>query len=270
MVVQSIEITEAGALAHRYWVVQDSGLEAVDGGVIQEGLVTLYVNTHELATIMCTPLDQEVLALGFLKNEGVITSIEDVRLIKQNRAGTLVDVYLHRAEFSPPRRTLLTTGCGGGITLQYLTESFEPLDSALRTTPQAIYDRMRDLHGAARLYNQVRGVHTSILATPDEMLLSAEDIGRHNTLDKIAGRAMLNRLETHDGLLLTSGRISSEMLTKARLMGVPVVASRTAPTSVAVRLAEAWNICVVGYIRQRRMQVYTHPERLGLPPIGVP
>ncbi len=253
-----------GALPYRYWTVHDSQAELTDGGLIDEALVSIYVNGHELATIMCSPLDQEALALGFLYNEGVIKSLDDVRLLKANVARTLVDVYLSRADFEPPRRMLLTSGCGGGITLQYLTESNPPLETTFATTPEVVFSRMKDLHGAAHLYNRVRGVHTSVLGNQERLLISAEDVGRHNTIDKIAGKALQMGLSTRNCILISSGRISSEMLTKARHLEIPLVVSRTAPTSIAVRLAQAWNICVVGYMRQNRMQVYTHPQRLGL------
>jgi FdhD protein len=96
------------------------------------------------------------------------------------------------------------------------------------------------------------------------MLVSAEDVGRHNAVDKIAGKALSAGIETRDRIMLTSGRVSSEMLSKARRMEIPVVASRTAPTSIAVQLAQTWNICVVGYVRRGSLRVYTHPQRLGL------
>jgi FdhD protein len=259
-----IENYEPGALPYQYWTVHDSQAELTDGGLIDETLVSIYVNGQELATIMCSPIDQEALALGFLYNEGVIESSDDVRLLKANVARTVVDVYLRRADFEPPRRMLLTSGCGGGITLQFLTETNPALDSAFTTTPQVVFSRMKDLQGAAHLYNQVRGVHTSILGNPERLLVGAEDVGRHNTIDKIAGKALQSGLATRDCILLSSGRISSEMLTKARRLEIPLVVSRTAPTSTAVRLAQAWNICVVGYVRQNKMQVYTHPQRLGL------
>jgi FdhD protein len=259
-----IDSYEPGALPYQYWTVHDTSAELTDGGLIDETLVTVYVNGQELATIMCSPIDQEALALGFLYNEGVIDSHKEVRLLKANVARTVVDVYLKRAEFEPPRRMLLTSGCGGGITLQHLTEANPALDSAFATTPQVVFSRMKDLHGSAHLYNQVRGVHTSILGDQDRLLLCAEDVGRHNTIDKIAGKALRMGLKTRDCILLSSGRISSEMLTKARRLEIPLVVSRTAPTSTAVRLAQAWNICVAGYVRQNRMQVYTHPQRLGL------
>ncbi|MFN8373580.1 MAG: formate dehydrogenase accessory sulfurtransferase FdhD [Anaerolineae bacterium] len=96
--------------------------------------------------------------------------------------------------------------------------------------------------------------------------MSAEDVGRHNAVDKVAGKALAQGLDTRDCLLLTSGRISSEMLGKARRMAIPIVASRTSPTSITLQLAQAWNICVVGYVRQGGMRIYTHPQRLGIIP----
>jgi FdhD protein len=258
---------QPGVRPHTYWTVQGDDISLTAGGVIEESLVSLYVNGQELATVMCSPLDQEALALGFLYNEGVIQTLDEVGLVKANVAGTVVDVLLKRATFDPPRRMILTSGCGGGVTLQQLTETYPPLASAFVTQPAAIFERMRDLHGAARLYNQVRGVHAAVLATPHKLLTSAEDVGRHNALDKIVGKALRAGIEMRDCLVLTSGRISSEMLGKARRMGAPLVASRTAPTSTAVTLAAAWGICVVGYVRSGGLRVYTHPERLGLPPI---
>jgi FdhD protein len=213
---------------------------------------------------MCSPIEQEALALGFLYDEGVISSLAEVSLIKANVARTVVDVFLNRDSFEPPRRMVLTSGCGGGVTLQHLTESFAALDTEFATTPQVILDRMRELQGAAQLYSRVRGVHTAVLADEEHLLCSAEDVGRHNAVDKIAGKALLGGIDTSDRIILTSGRISSEMLGKARRMGIALVASRTSPTSISVRLAQAWNICVVGYVRQGSMRVYTHPWRLGL------
>lgn len=254
-----------GALPYQYITVQGDNVTLTDGGVIEESVVSIFVNWQELATIMCSPLEQEALALGFLFNEGVIRTLDEVSLVKANVARTTVDVVLRRAAFDPPRRMVLTSGCGGGVTLQHLTDAYPPLETAFSTTPAVIFDRMRDLHGSARLYNRVRGVHTSILGNTERLLIGAEDVGRHNTIDKIAGHALLNEIDTRDCILISSGRISSEMLGKARRMGVPLVASRTAPTSTAVRLAQAWGICVVGYVRQHGLRVYTHPTRLRLP-----
>jgi FdhD protein len=95
-------------------------------------------------------------------------------------------------------------------------------------------------------------------------LLQVEDVGRHNCLDKLAGAALQEDVETRDRIVFSSGRISSEMLNKARRMQVPIVCSRTSPTSLSVALAEAWQITIVAYLRQDRMRVYTHPWRLDI------
>lgn len=253
-----------GALPFTYWTVESDSIEATEGGVIEESLLSLFVNGQELATMMCSPIDQEALALGFLFNEGVIDSADEVRLIQANVTQTAIDVFLNRSDFAPPRRMILTSGCGGGISLQDLTVNHPPLDSNFKTTPAIIQSRMRELQGEAQLYNAVRGVHTAVLADTERVLVSAEDVGRHNTIDKIAGKALQQNIDTRDKMILTSGRISSEMLNKARRMAVPIVASRTAPTSISLELAEVWGICIAGYVRRGSLRVYTHPERLGI------
>jgi FdhD protein len=256
-----------GAVPYTCWSIKLGQAEAVQGGLSEEISLSLYLNGQELSTVMCSPIDQEALALGFLYTEGVIRSRDEVRLIRLNAARTLIDIFLDSQPVNLPRRMVLTSGCGGGISLRDLAETYPPLTSDLAITPEVIGARMRDLNDSARLYHQVRGVHTSILGNAEKLLISAEDIGRHNTIDKLAGKALQAGIDTCDSILVTSGRISSEMLGKARQMGVPLVASRTAPTSIAVNLAKAWNICVVGYVRRNGMRVYTHPHRLGLPDV---
>jgi FdhD protein len=262
---QTVLPFEPGALPYTYWAVDAGKVRPVAGGLIEEAWIGLYVNGQELATLMCSPTDEEALALGFLYNEGVIRSLDDVRLVQASMTRTTVDVFLTRPDFDPPRRMVLTSGCSGGISFRNLAEIYPPLVTDFTTTPDVILARLRDLQKAGSLYRRVGSVHTSVLGNEQDVLISAQDVGRHNTIDKIAGKALQTRIEMRDRVLLTSGRISSEMMSKARQMGVPVVASRTGPTSLAVQLARAWHICVVGYIHLGKMQVYTHPYRLGLP-----
>jgi FdhD protein len=247
----------------------------VDGAVIEEALACISVNGEELATFMCTPRDLTELALGFLYNEGIITGLDDVRAHHISKSGTCVDVWLHTVEFQPPRRSIITAGCGGGLTFNDLSDVYEPLASDLRATPEQLAALMRRLHLGAELYQTARGVHTAVLADPgppgdERLLLQVEDIGRHNCLDKLQGAALLAGIPTRDRILLSSGRISSEMINKARRLETPIVCSRTSPTSLSVALAEAWNITIVAYLRQDRMRVYTHPERVISGSVGRP
>jgi len=243
--------------------VFEGGWQPVDGQVIEEALVSIYVNGQELVTIAATPICQDWLAVGFLANEGLIASMDDVRQVQVRPNGVCVDVWLARV-IGPPARRILTSGCGGGVTFDDLSKAQLPLDSDVTLSAAQLFDLAGQLQSAAQLYHRARGVHTSALFRDGVMLSSAEDVGRHNTLDKIRGDCLLRGVDTRGGILLSTGRISSEMLNKAARMGCPIVASRTSPTSLSVALARAWNITLVGYLQRNRLSVYTHAWRLGV------
>ena len=251
-----------GALPARYTTITRNGAEEIDGEIIHERLVSVFVNGQELMTAMCSPIQQDALAIGFLANEGVIASMDEVRDVHICPSGACVDVWLAKANFEPPRRMILTSGCGGGVTFQDLSQSYPALDSDRRITPEKLWALMDDLNAAAELYSRARGVHTSGISDGERLLLVAEDVGRHNTLDKLRGMALMQGIDTRDSILISTGRVSSEMITKARHMGSPIVGSRTSPTSLSAGLADEWNITLVGYIRRNSMNVYTHGERV--------
>ena len=251
-----------GAVPARYFSLNGASPQDIDGELVEEGLACISINGEELATFMCSPRDLEKLALGFLLNEGIITGLADVADLRIAANGTCVDVWLTRGEWSRPRRTIITAGCGGGITFDDLSQMHPPLDATTQATPTQLADLMRQMHLGAELYQRARGIHTAALADNEKLLLQVEDLGRHNCLDKLRGWALLDGIETKGKIVLSSGRISSEMINKARQLGTPIVCSRTSPTSLSVALAEAWNMTIVAYLRQDRMRVYTHPERI--------
>jgi FdhD protein len=233
-------------------------LQSEAGHVVSEALVRLHVNGQELATLMCSPHELAVLALGFLANEGIIGSRDDVRLVKICPSLACVEVWLRDANRELPTHGVITSGCGGGITFADLTAGIEPLDSNLRVMPRQIGRLIGALQGG----QETRGVHTAALAEGESLLVVAEDVGRHNAIDRIRGRCLLEEVPTEGRILLTTGRISSEMLNKAARMRIPVVASRTSPTSLSVTLAVAWNITLIGYVRRDSLNVYTGQARI--------
>ena len=249
----------------RYLSVDGSKPRDIEGEIVEEGLACISVNGDELATFMCTPFDLDKLALGFLYNERIINSLEDVRQLHVSKATTCVDVWLHDMNFTRPSRAIVTSGCGGGVTFDDLSGRHEPLTSDLTADPEQLADLMQQMHLGAASYKRARGIHTAVLAEDEQVLLQVEDVGRHNCLDKMCGAALQQGIETKDKILLSSGRISSEMINKARRLQTPIVCSRTSPTSLSVALAESWNMTIVAYIRNKRMRIYSHPERLLLP-----
>jgi FdhD protein len=234
--------------------------QIIDGEVVEESTACLSVNGVELATFMCSPDHLEELGLGLLYNESIINSLDEIQTIHLSKINC-IEIWLTH-QFDPPERFIITAGCGGGVTFNDLSGEYPPLQSRLSATSDQLIFLMKELNKGAVLYQRSRGIHTAVLAEGHQVLLQVEDIGRHNCLDKLAGLSLKRKIHTRDRILLSSGRISSEMINKARRMEIPIVCSRTSPTSLSTSLAEAWNITIVAYLRQNRMRIYSHPERI--------
>jgi FdhD protein len=261
------EGTTEPVVVRRYVRYTGDQAQPVEDGVIGEIRFTILVEGRELVTLMCSPWQLRPLVVGFLYLEGLIESVDDVELLRVCLEDRLAEVRLRNGFPEVPPRKILTSGCTGGVSFgKYLDdiEQFRVQDTEAYATSAQLYGLLRALYDAAQLYRRSGGVHTSILAEPGGRVprLVAEDIGRHNTLDKLQGMALLEGVETRGGIVLASGRISSEMLFKAAIMGVPIVGSRTSPTHLALAVAERLNITVCGYLRQGSMNVYSHPWRI--------
>jgi FdhD protein len=201
--------------------------------------------------------------LGFLYLEGIIGGLDEVALLRVCDEEEMIEVRLtHDVEL--PTRRVLTSGCGGGTTFADLTAQTSKVDSTLQVTPSQILGLMHQLYDEAELYRATGGVHTSALSDGQQLLVVASDVGRHNTLDKIQGQCLLEGIDTRDHILLTTGRLSVEMLNKAAKMQVPVLVSRTSPTDLAVEMAKAWGITLIGYARGEQIHVYSGEERVEL------
>lgn len=242
---------------------QNGKNEIIDANIIVETPVSLTVNGEVWLTFMCTPTDLEALSVGFLFNEGIIHKNEDIADVRICEHGDNVDVWLnHSAE--KPERWRRTSGCGGGITSVETRVDPRPVERQdnILLSPEQIPSLLAMLDNDQTLYRQTGGVHTSVLSDGKKRILAAEDIGRHNTLDKLAGQMLLNGTQPNASVILTTGRISSEMMQKAIRLGVSVVISRTSPSSISIELAEKQGITLIGYAKRHRFNVYTHPERM--------
>jgi len=234
------------------------------GDVIEEITLTIYVNGVQFVSMMGTPLNQDWLAVGFLINEGIIEGLDEIKDLRVTPDGCCIDVWLNR-NVDLPQKMILTSGCGGGLTQEDPRPGIESLSVGSKIEPDLILKAFTHLQTKDSLYARARGVHAAGLLDLEtgKLLQVTEDIGRHNTIDKLHGACLMQDIKMEGRGLITTGRVSSEMLRKGAFMRCPIIASRTSPTSAAVDLARAWQITLVGYARHGKLRVYSNPERLG-------
>ena len=242
-------------------------LSDISKKVIAEISLKIIVNGMELVSILCLNQQQEELALGFLYNEGVINSLADVESISFNDKMLAVVVKLKEGVVINRQESLrsITSGCGKCYTyINPLKKSqYKEVQSDSVFSINSILDLMTTFVTKSEIFATIGGVHSVLLYTPDFELLT-EDIGRHNCFDKMTGTLLrLNRLDLFkEGIVFVSGRISSEIMAKIIRIGVPVLVSKSTPTSAAVKLASQHNVTILGYVRETGGFIYSCPERL--------
>lgn len=233
-----------------------------EGEVVAEFPVPLVVNGREMATLVASPHELNFLVAGFLRLQGFVSSPDDFELLSVCRDFGAANVRI-KGELPERLKPVLTSGCGTGITFS------APRSTAVIPTrkysPSQIFSLMDDLARRADRYRTHGGIHSAAVGDGERMILYAEDLGRHNTLDRIAGEALLKEIDLGGMMLVSSGRISTEMAAKAALLGISLIASRTSPTDMAVKLCEESGITLIGYLRAGRFQLYSHHRNLLIP-----
>lgn len=242
-------------------------LTAGEDIVVREMPVTLFLNGREFVTLVCSPGELKELAVGFLCSEGILKKKGDLKNIEINEDDGVIQI--ETLGESGPEKTFLkrfiASGCGRSrVSFYFINDTAEllPVASGFKVTPQEILSLSEELEKRSSLFRETGGTHSAALCSKEGVVLYYEDIGRHNAVDKIFGRCFLESIPFHDKMLVFSGRISSEILIKVAKMGIPIIISRSAPTEMAVKLAEDKGITVVGFAREDRFNVYTRPERV--------
>ncbi len=230
-----------------------------------ESPLTIYLNEQEIVTMLCTPEFLKELAIGFLVAESMIRQKDDIisiELDEDKGAIWIEGVQQPLAEKMFSKR-FLTTGCGKGTTFyNVLDAQIPPVVSDFKISLEKVLNFMKEAQYKSNLFQETGGVHGNALCDNNGLIMFRDDIGRHNAADKILGSCFLDGVDMGDKVLLTTGRISSEILIKVARMGIPIIVSRSAPTALAVNLAEKLAVTVVGFTRANRCNVYTHPERV--------
>lgn len=222
-----------------------------------EAPLTLLVNGRRWVTLMCTPTARRQLALGFAYFAGLFEKLREVLILEECLDDpNQLNMRLQREDVSLPSEPLLTSGCGQGLAFgqNWPSESAPPAEEV---SPSQVWQLMRELQEGSVIHRSVGGTHASALSDGKRLLALYEDIGRHNTLDKLMGHSLLVGLDTTGLMLLTSGRVSSEMMYKAVRMRVSTVISRTTPTDLAVELANRYAMTLAGYARGHQITFFS-------------
>lgn len=234
--------------------------------VLQEERIAFYLNGTKLLSVMSIPKDQDAHIVGFLMSEGVIESTDCIQSIEIAPDGLSVSLQANIKEeklLHLHKEKTLTSGCCVGVSGNFGGEIIEKfISTPLRVTSERLFALLDEFNHSSDLFVHTGCAHKAMLVC-DEVLIS-EDVGRHNAIDKVIGKARLSHLDITRSILIVSGRLSMEMVIKSAMNDIPIVISRSATTLQGIKSAQLLGITLVGFARNDSLNIYTHPSRIPL------
>jgi FdhD protein len=249
--------------------VSTKTLKKVTDYVAEEKPLHLFVNTTYWATILCSPSNLKELAVGHLLSEGILKSTAEIEEVNLKEHENCCYVKLkpevnleNRLNISRLHARVIRSACGSSAAYQYSPKPAK-IKSNLTVKAEVVFNSVNQLNFKAELFRQTGGVHAAAIYRTDGTLVAlAEDVGRHNAVDKVIGMAALNKTDFGECFLASSGRLSGEVVFKAAKVGLPIVASLAAALDSGIAMAEAANLTLAGFVRGKRMNIYNAPERI--------
>jgi len=220
--------------------------------VARETTLTVVLNNGDKTDLLCSPSKLEYLAVGFLCSQGLLKSKDEVRKIELDRKEGVIHIE--------------TSGTTGGFS-NAESGVLPPapgtiMSNHLRISPRQVSSLMKNFVSRSSTFKATGGVHSVALCKGENILIFSEDIGRHNAIDKVLGERLLKNIPPEECSIATTSRIPSGMLLKIARQNIPIIISKSAPTDLGVRLAEAAGITLIGFARGERMNVYSHNWRV--------
>jgi len=253
----------------RFLVLQltEQGTGKIEDTVVREFPLTIFLNNKELVTLLCSPADLKYLVVGFLLSEGLIKGKGDIKnIIVDDQRGV---VRVETKEEKEPVDELIfkrfiTSGCGRGTSFYSAADvqGQAKIESQIKISALEVFSLVKEFQHYSQIYRITGGVHSAALCDTTNILVFADDIGRHNAIDKIFGQCLLEDIPTNDRIVLTSGRVSSEILLKVAKRNIPIIISKSVSTNLALRLANDLGITLIGSVRGKRIKAYTNDWRI--------
>lgn len=243
--------------------IKENKIEEISDLVAKEITFTILLNKKKLVTLNCSPEKYKYLGLGFLYTSGILQKKENIISLDINEKQGSMDIKIKGVSLSS--EDIIDSNLWIGSYQQLEEQKKTPLsiDTSLKISSNLVYSLISEMQGRANFFKLTGGVHSCALVDKQgSIILFSEDISRYNSIDKILGEAFVNNITTEDKIVLTSCRITSGILRKIIIGKLPIVISRAAPTDLAIKLAKRMGITLVGFVREKRMNIYTHPERI--------
>lgn len=255
-------------------VTKDEGVSSTQEVVAREFPLTIILNNQELVTLLCSPKDLKYLAVGFLAAEGFLRTKDEIKkvIVDEQRGVVRVETVAEKelAQDALFKR-LITSGCGRGVAFYSAADAVsQKVESRVTISADEVFALVNKFQHSSEVYLATHGVHSAALCDGESILVFSEDIGRHSAIDKVFGKALLEDIATDERVIVTSGRVTSEILHKVAKRGVPIIVSISAPTSLGVDIADKLGITLIGSVRGRKMNIYTNDWRVSLRPVAVP
>jgi FdhD protein len=247
--------------------LSEKGSSSIEDIVAKEFPLTIILNNQELVTLLCSPANLRYLAVGFLFSEGLLKSKDEIKkIIVDDRRG-VVRVETERDEELASDilfKRFITSGCGRGASFYSAADAQGQgkVESKIEISTLEVLALVNEFQHRSQIHRATGCVHSAALCDTRNIIVLSEDIGRHNAVDKIFGECILNDIATDDHIIITSGRVTSEILLKVAKRNIPIIVSKSAPTNLGVRLAADLGVTLVGFVRGKRMNVYTHAGRI--------
>ena len=255
--------------------VSTGKLERRKDFVAEEKPVHIFLNQNHYVTILCSPNQLEELAIGHLLSEGIIKSTDEIKQMRLRKGGKYVvslkpniDIE-KRIEVSQPFGRLIVSACGSPNywPLSKLIDrlSLAKIPTRLRVESETILESVKRLNSLAETFRKTGGVHVAALYSINgDLMALSEDVGRHNAVDKVIGAGVLENSDFEKTFMASSGRLTGDIVLKSARMRIPIVASIAAAVNSGIEAAQRTGITLIGFVRGKRMNVYTHPERVRL------
>lgn len=249
-------------------ITRDGYVVVEEDFIVSEERVDFYLNGSKLISVMSIAKDQDAHIVGFLMSEGVLDNIDDISSLRISDDGlaVFVEAKINEANIKNLfKEKTLTTGCCVGVTGNIEDRIVKEFNKTTKKyEADELFERIEEFYDESELFKKSGCVHKAKLVLSNGSSIEAEDVGRHNAIDKTIGKAKLMRVNMKDAYLIVSGRLSMEMVVKCVMHKIPMVISKAAPTHLGIKSAQLHGVTLIGFARGGRMNVYTHSSRIAM------